>query len=68
MKTKKTTLNKKLVLQKEPVAGMNYHKQTDIVEGPVAVSAPFHTSPTMASPARCYPCCDLPFTGRECYN
>jgi hypothetical protein len=67
MQSQKITLGKKLFLQKETVAVMNGDPQTDVVKGPFAMSAPYHTALSLDSPLRCWPCCMEPNTvGSRC--
>ncbi|WP_212005950.1 hypothetical protein [Chitinophaga sp. HK235] len=67
MQSQKLSLDKKLFLQKQTVAVMT-STNTDVVQAPQAVSAPFHTALSTASPLRCYPCCQQGVTIAGCYN
>ncbi|NSL90943.1 class I lanthipeptide [Chitinophaga solisilvae] len=70
MQTTKISLDRKLFLKKNTVAKLS-STQTDVVEGPVAVSAPYRTAfSTAETPMRCYPCCKEPILtfGGTCRN
>lgn len=68
MQSQKLSLDKKLFLQKDTVAVLSDSTKTDVVEGPMAVSAPFRTALSMDSPLRCWPCCAQEATVGGCYN
>ncbi|MBC9932042.1 class I lanthipeptide [Chitinophaga qingshengii] len=65
MLPEKLSLEKKLFLQKETIAVMT---DTDVVDAPQAVSAPFRTALSMDTPLRCWPCCAQPNTQSGCPN
>lgn len=61
MKKKKTSLQKKLVLHKSTVAGLNKQEQSQVAGGAAAmqfVATRFETCETYVSPTRCVKCAD----------